>query len=156
MNEYVGNKIDRSNGVIKITQPVLLQSFTDEFDLVRDHKITVPGVPGTVLSASKNKLSAEDLFKYHSGTGKLLHLMKWSRPEIGNAVCELSRFMSCAGAAHFKAMYRVMNYCLNTIELERCFVLVVSASPTILLVLSFSWKVTRTRITRRIQCSVAL
>jgi hypothetical protein len=74
-----------------------------------------------VLSASVGKLSDEDLFKYCSGTGKLLHLMKWSRPEIGNAVRELSRFMSGAGTAHVKAMYRVMNYCLNTIERGKVF-----------------------------------
>jgi hypothetical protein len=86
MKEYIGNKIDRKDGEIKMTQPVLLQSFMDEFALVRDHKITVPAVLGSVLSASENKLSVEDLFKYHSGTGKLLHLMKWSHPEIGNAV----------------------------------------------------------------------
>jgi hypothetical protein len=42
IKEYIGNKIDRKDEEIKMTQPVLLQSFTDEFDLVRDHKITVP------------------------------------------------------------------------------------------------------------------
>jgi hypothetical protein len=99
MNKYIGNKINRSDGEIKMTQPILLQSFMDKFGLVRYQKISVPGVPGTVLSASKKKLSAEDLFKYCSGTGKLLHLMKWSCPEIGNAVQKLSHFMSNAGTA---------------------------------------------------------
>ena len=47
--------------------------------------------------------------------------MKWSRPEIGNAVRELSRFMSCPGLSHVKAMYRVMNYCLNTEERGKVF-----------------------------------
>lgn len=121
MKEYIGNKIDRKEGELKMTQPVLLQSFTDEFDFVRDPKITVPGVPLSVLGATEGKLDPDDLFKYRSGTGKLLHLVKWSRPEIGNAVRELSRFMQGAGAAHLKALYRVMNYCLNTAERGKVF-----------------------------------
>jgi len=53
--------------------------------------------------------------KYRSGVGKLLHIMRWSRPEIYNAVRELSRFMTIgASKVHMKAMERVMNYCLTT------------------------------------------
>jgi hypothetical protein len=121
MKEYIGNKINRSDTEIKLTQPVLLQSFTDEFDLVRDPKITVPAVPGSVLGQAEGKLSDDDLFKYRSGTGKLLHLIKWSRTEIGNAVRELARFMTGASTAHLKAMYRVMNYCLNMAERGKVF-----------------------------------
>jgi hypothetical protein len=121
MKEYVGNKVERKNGALKLTQPILLQSFTDEFDIDRDLKVKNPAVPGTVLHPTENKLSNEDQFTFRSGTGKLLHLMKWSRPEIGNAVRELSRWMSAAGMSHLKAMYRVMNYCLNTSERGKVF-----------------------------------
>jgi len=41
-------------------------------------------------------------------------MMKWSRPEISNAVRELSRFMSKAMMMHLKAMYRTMNYIIST------------------------------------------
>jgi Reverse transcriptase (RNA-dependent DNA polymerase) len=78
MKEYVGNKVDRKNGAIKLTQPVLLQSLVDEFKIEHDLKVKNPAVPGTVLQPTENKLSPEDLFTYRSGTGKLLHLMKWS------------------------------------------------------------------------------
>ena len=47
--------------------------------------------------------------------------MKWSQPEIGNAVRELSRFMGDAGISHLKAMHRVFNYCLNTKERGKIF-----------------------------------
>jgi Reverse transcriptase (RNA-dependent DNA polymerase) len=122
MKEYIGNKVDRKDGRIKLTQPVLLQSFGDEFKFERDRKVKNPAVPGTVLHPTENKLSDEDQFTFRSGTGKLLHLMKWSRPEIGNAVRELSHWMTGAGAAHLKAMYRVFNnYCLNTSERGKVF-----------------------------------
>ena len=51
-----------------------------------------------------------------SGVGKLLHMMKWSRPEISNAVRELSRFMKAVMLAHMKAMKRVMSYIIVTPE----------------------------------------
>ena len=53
---------------------------------------------------------------YYFGFGKLLHMMKWSRPEISNAVRELSRFMKTATLAHMKAMKNVMNYTVATTE----------------------------------------
>jgi hypothetical protein len=33
MTEFIGCKVERNNDSIKLTQPVLLQSFVDEFDL---------------------------------------------------------------------------------------------------------------------------
>jgi len=36
MKEYVGCKVECKNGTIKLTQPVLLQSFIDEFDLPKE------------------------------------------------------------------------------------------------------------------------
>ena len=36
MKEYIGCKIDRKGGQLKLTQPVLLQSFIDEFHLPND------------------------------------------------------------------------------------------------------------------------
>jgi hypothetical protein len=53
--------------------------------------------------------------KYRSGVGKLLHVMRWSRPDIYNAVLELSRFMTNgASDAHMKSMKRVMEYWVDT------------------------------------------
>ena len=46
--------------------------------------------------------------------GKLLHMMRWSRPDILKAVRELSKFMSGASEAHMVAMKRVMKYCADT------------------------------------------
>ena len=38
--------------------------------------------------------------------------MKWSRPDVLNSVCNLSRFMSCAHPSDVIAMERVMQFCL--------------------------------------------
>jgi hypothetical protein len=51
---------------------------------------------------------------YRSGVGKLLHLTRWSIPDIRMAAQSLTRFGGRAGDKHLKAMHRVMQYCINT------------------------------------------
>jgi hypothetical protein len=83
---------------IKSTQPVMLQSFIDEFNLTNGPALNTPATTGDALVKAdpKDCIPADELFKYRSGVGKLLHMMMWSRPEILNAVRELSRYMSGA------------------------------------------------------------
>ena len=119
-NEYVGCKLERdwSNRIIKFTQPVLLQSFEDEFDLP-DREYETPAETGKVLTKCEDEQQVEpaEQKEFRSGTGKLLHLMRWSRPEIWNSVRELSRRMSKSSTDHLKAMKRVMKYCVSTKDL---------------------------------------
>jgi hypothetical protein len=61
-----------------------------------------------------NLLERKSQFMYRSGTGKLLYLLKHSRPEISNSVRELSKNMSIANKDHLKAMYRVIKYVMDT------------------------------------------
>jgi hypothetical protein len=116
IQEYVGNKVDIDNESIKLTQPVLIQSLKDEFDIPDGECPNNPGVPGSVLPAviEGEELGEKDMKTYRSGVGKLLYLVRWSRPEAWNAVQELTKFMSKASLAHLKAMYRTMKYMLGT------------------------------------------
>jgi hypothetical protein len=118
LKEYVGCKIehDKEGGWMKLTQPVLMQSYIDEFNLPDGDVPKTPATPGEVLQRGETRdcVDSEKQSKYRSGVGKLLHMMKWTRPEILNSVRELSRFMSGATLAHMKAMYRVMKYCVGT------------------------------------------
>ena len=41
-------------------------------------------------------------------------MMKWTRPDLLNAVHELSQFVSGATKAHLVAMYCAMRYCVGT------------------------------------------
>ena len=41
---------------------------------------------------------------YQSGVGKLIHIMKWSRPDVLNALQDLMQHMSVATLCHIKAM----------------------------------------------------
>ena len=117
LKEYVGCKVeyDREDGWMKLTQPVLLQSFDDEFNL--DGVVgecATPASPNTMLVDGDPKLEEDEHSNYRKGVGKLIHLSKYSRPGILNSVRELSRFCSKPTAAHMKAMYRCMKHCIKT------------------------------------------
>jgi hypothetical protein len=85
---------ERTDTWLRLTQPVMIQSFVDEFDLPTDG--TAPNIPaetGQVLLSKgekANMMLIDRQKKFRSGTGKLLHMMRWSRPEILDAVRECS------------------------------------------------------------------
>jgi hypothetical protein len=118
MEEYIGCKVERNDeeGYIRFTQPVMLQSFEDEFDMPKNGGGTVlPATAGEVLAKEEDDMCTPDEHsKYRTGVGKMLHMMKWSRPEILNRVRELSRYVQYPSRNHLKAMYKVMRYCLGT------------------------------------------
>jgi hypothetical protein len=118
MDEYVGCKVERNyeERSIKLTQPVTLQSFMDEFDLPEGLLPNTPATPGDALVhvTPKHCVSNAEQFKYRSGISKLIHMMWWSRLEVLNAVRELLRYMFGASMAHVKAMHRTMKYCIGT------------------------------------------
>ena len=121
LTEYVGCKIeyDRDRRRMKLTQPVLIQSINDEFDIPTcGQEPRTPAAPGQVLPPydPSAPLSPEELTKFRSGVGKMIHLMKWSRPEISYAVHELSKYMKGANAVHVKAMHRLFRFLLLTKE----------------------------------------
>jgi hypothetical protein len=94
MKEYVGCKVERNHeeGWMKLTQPVMIQSFTDEFKLP-DEAPVIPAKQGDILDEDEgDPLSAGDTTTYRSGVGKLLHMMKWSRNDI------LNRVVNCLGS----------------------------------------------------------
>lgn len=113
--EYVGCKIERKEGELTFTQPVLLQSFEDEFKLP-SRVAGTPAAGGTMLKKPKEAdiLPDAEATKYRSGVGKLMYLMQYSRPEIYNAVRDLARHMKAPSQVHYDAMLRVMKYCVET------------------------------------------
>jgi hypothetical protein len=57
LKEYVGCKIDRdlTEGWVKLTQPVLLQSYDDEFDLPKGETPNAPAIPGTASHKGRSE-----------------------------------------------------------------------------------------------------
>jgi hypothetical protein len=120
MDKYMGCKIDRGDDekgpYLKITQPVLLQSYHDEFNLPEGLVPNTPAEPESVLVKVQegNGLDMKAQKTCRSGVGKLLYMRRWSRPDVLNATRELSKSMMVASQAYMKVMQRTMQYYLNT------------------------------------------
>ncbi|KAL7501989.1 hypothetical protein ACHAXN_000113 [Cyclotella atomus] len=65
----------------------------------------------------KLALPKEKQSLYRSGVGMLLYLVKYLRPDIANAVRELSKVLDGSTKASFKEMLRVIKYILDTKEM---------------------------------------
>jgi hypothetical protein len=62
----------------------------------------------------KVSVSAADQTKFRMGVGKLLYLVKHTRPDIANAVRELSKMLDCTTPNALKELRRVIKYVLDT------------------------------------------
>ena len=92
MQEYIGCKVETVDyHTLKIIQPVLIQSFDDEFGACDSPKIRIPVKAGQILTMWKpaEVLSPEMHRKYLTGVGRLIYVSKWSRPDILNATPEV-------------------------------------------------------------------
>jgi Reverse transcriptase (RNA-dependent DNA polymerase) len=115
VKEYVGCKVEMNERErsVKFTQPFLVKSLVDVFSAGSKHVSTPAPASQCLQSGSvEDVISENEKKKYQAGAGKLLYLTRWSRPEIGNLVRELSKFSSKPQIFHQSAMERVMNFCI--------------------------------------------
>jgi Reverse transcriptase (RNA-dependent DNA polymerase) len=84
--EYIGCKVEyeRNEGKRVVTQPVLIQSFIDEFELGNEKYPVTPAVPNSILVESTVPLDKKKHYMYRKGVGKLIHLSKYTRPDVLN------------------------------------------------------------------------
>jgi hypothetical protein len=106
LEEYVGCKIVRMENSLKFTQPVLLQSYSNKFELPTKCYKTPAQVESVLVAGEKDEhLNLASKTKYCSGTGKAMHAIQCSKSEAYNAVQDLSCHMHRAIQKHYKAVY---------------------------------------------------
>ena len=93
IHECVGCMIERNPGTSKMTQPLQLKKFEDEFNSnTHQGNPNTPAEPNSVLNEGDQGEPPEvkKQADCQKGIGVLPHVMRWSRPEIPNDVKELS------------------------------------------------------------------
>lgn len=121
VTEYVGCTF-LSSGKTKdlfLCQQALIDRMEKEFfnDIKSIRIPTAPLSPGDVVIRSKDEselIHQEQQKKFRSGVGMLLYLVKYSRPDIANAVRELSKVMDGATPAHLKSLHRLIKFVTTT------------------------------------------
>ena len=115
VNEFVGCTIEKQEGRILLSQPdlirKLLQKFEEKIKSLKKYMTPAPANTHVVVpTMEEEKLSEEEQKKYRSGVGSLLYLLKHSRPDLSNAVRDLSKTMMGANKAQQKLMYRAIKF----------------------------------------------
>ena len=101
--------IDKERKMGWIHQPHLLEKLEQKFgnDVKHLQRYRTPGTPGqTMLRNTESKVDDEKHRIYRSGVGMLLYLVKHSRPDIANAVRELTKALDAPSLAAYKEMLR--------------------------------------------------
>ena len=123
-NDYLSCEVKFNEEGTKawLGQPHLIKklekTFGDQVSSLKNYK--TPGTPGASIVRPKEDdevLPAEKQFVFQSGTGMLLYLVKHSRPDISNAVRELTKVMDKATDKHMQEMLRIVKHVLDTKEL---------------------------------------
>jgi hypothetical protein len=102
-----------------VGQPHMIKKIAKTFDEEVEgmQKYGTPGTPGQGLTKPKEGdtlMESKMQSRYKSGVGMLLYLVKHSRPDIANAVRELTKCLVGASQAAYKEMLRVIKFVLDT------------------------------------------
>ena len=115
LTEYVGANFKRTKNGYVIDQHRLINKMVEDHGQTKSFR--TPAAPGQILLKSDEDadiLGTSLTSEYRSVVGKLLYLVKLTRPDMASAVRELSKFMDGPTEEHMKAMHRAMGYLAAT------------------------------------------
>jgi hypothetical protein len=101
---------------LRFTQPVLLQSWGGEFDKnTGEENPKTRGVPLKALRlGNEPAVDGARRTYYRSEVGKLLHLRRWSRSEMANALRDLTRYKTNTSEMRIEVVHRAVRYATAT------------------------------------------
>ena len=121
LSEYVGCTVVRDGNKRKLwmCQPDLITKlegiFHKEIASLQSYK--TPAAPGEIIMKCHDdaeKVDAETHSLFRSGVGMLLYLVKFSRPEISNAVREVAKVNDGPTKAQMRSLYRLIKFVVDT------------------------------------------
>jgi hypothetical protein len=94
-----------------------INNLVEKFDITESKPVSTPQLVGEQLT-SESEMTTEQIaaqnFDYRGLIGSLQYLVRGTRPDIANAVRELSKFLSCYNRTHWEAARRVLKYLKGT------------------------------------------
>ena len=119
LKEYIGCTILKDDKLKRavIHQGRLIKTLTKFGEGEKSYR--TPAGPGTRLSKAESPtlIGDKEHSEYRTNVGKLLFLLKHLRPDMGNAIRELSKTLDNTETIHFKAMQQAVNFVLETKQL---------------------------------------
>ncbi|KAF0688883.1 hypothetical protein As57867_019513, partial [Aphanomyces stellatus] len=100
LKSILGIQVDVKGHVVTMSQQGYVEVLLDKFNMVDCNPVSTPEVIGQVLKPSKLNPSQ--------------YLVTCTRPDIANAVRNLSKHLSCYDESHWKQAKRVLRYLKGT------------------------------------------
>ncbi|KAJ8509101.1 hypothetical protein ON010_g18802 [Phytophthora cinnamomi] len=108
---------NRKNRTMTISQHKYIDELLDKFNMGHCTAVTTPQLKEVELVA-ETKMSPQEIaaqkFDFRGLVGSLQYLVRGTRPDIANAVRELSKFLSSYNKTHWEAARRVLKYLKGT------------------------------------------
>ena len=121
MADYFGCEFRKNKEKTRgwLGQPSIPKSLDQKFGerAMKERLSLIPGTPRFTarrLANPEDRTSPEAHETYRSGVGTLLYLTRHSRPDICNAVRELSKTMDAPAPVHLKEMNKLIRFVLST------------------------------------------
>ncbi|POM76760.1 Polyprotein [Phytophthora palmivora] len=112
--EILRNRVHKT---MSISQHRYILELLKKYNIENSSVVATPQVTGLELEP-ETKMTAEQIaaqkFDYRGLVGSLQYLVRGTRPDIANAVRELSKYLSCYNRSHWEAARRVLNYLKGT------------------------------------------
>ena len=127
LNYFLGIRIsrDRSQKLLTMDQQTYIKAIINKFGFTNSKAVTTPSADAPLVKGMAPASSADAAFMasvpYRSAVGSLLYLAIATRPDISNAVREVSRYMHNPGRAHWEACARIFRYLNGTSNLNLSF-----------------------------------
>ena len=113
--DYLGINFEaKDNGLIKLSQPHLIDQIIKEVGIKPTERKSVPASPGKILRRDEDAETVTCPFNYRKVIGKLNFLEKSSRPDIAYATHQCARFCSEPKQVHIDAVIYLTKYLQNT------------------------------------------
>ncbi|KAF0707825.1 Aste57867_6530 [Aphanomyces stellatus] len=116
LKSILGIQVDVKGNVVTMSQQGYVEVLLDKFNMVDCNPVSTPKVIGQVLKPSKlnpSEVNALNL-PYRELVGSLQYLVTCTRPDVANAVRNLSKHLSCYDESHWKQAKRVLRYLKGT------------------------------------------
>ena len=132
-SKFLGVQVERNRtaGTVSIHQTQYIDEMLEEMNMLEAKSKTTPWATGTILSKDQQPTTKEEFDEmkstpYINAVGKLLHLARWTRPDVSWIAGKLAKYNSNPGQAHWKAAKRVFRYLKHT----RDFKIVYGSDPS--------------------------
>ena len=117
---------DRARRVLHLSQGGYIQKVLERFGMkgAKPTELPLAGhfrlskimVPQTEVEAQEM-----EMVPYASGVGSLMYAMVCCRPDIANAVSQVSRFMAQPGREHWRALKWIFRYLMGSVGVGICY-----------------------------------